>query len=128
MKLRTRSGSIRLRVTQAEVARLAGGEAVEEVVDVGPAAALVYRLVAREAATTIAAHLEGATLTIELPSAEVREWAASVHRVGLEATQPIEGRAALGILVEKDFACLAPRAGEDDDAFPNPAASRGARC
>ncbi|MGH8167708.1 MAG: DUF7009 family protein [Woeseiaceae bacterium] len=34
--------------------------------------------------------------------------------------QPLDGD-ELSILVEKDFACLAPREGEDDsDKFPNP--------
>ena len=126
MKLRTRSGSIRVRLAQAEVAALAGGTALEEVVDVAPGAAFACRLVASDDASGIGARLTGATLTIELPTALVQAWAGS-ERVGLEATQLVEGKRPLVILVEKDFACLAPRA-EDADAFPNPAAERGARC
>ena len=127
MKLRTRSGSIRLRLTQAEVASVARGAVVEEVVDIAPAAAFIYRLVASELVGVVTARFEDATLVIEVPAELARAWASS-ERVGIEGTQAIEGRAPLTILVEKDFACLAPRA-EDEDAFPNPAAAaRGARC
>jgi hypothetical protein len=35
----------------------------------------------------------------------------------------------LGILVEKDFACLAPREGEDEsDMYPHPEAKQGESC
>jgi hypothetical protein len=39
------------------------------------------------------------------------------------------GGADLNITLEKDFACLAPRAGEDEsDNFPHPDAQRGKTC
>ena len=126
MKLRARRGSLRFRLTQPEVASLASGAPLEEVVDVAPGAALVFRLVTSSAATGIGARLAGAELTVEIPTALVIAWASS-ERVGLEATQPVEGASALAILVEKDFACLAPRP-DDEDAFPNPAAGRGVSC
>ncbi|MDB4946095.1 MAG: hypothetical protein JWP97_5629 [Labilithrix sp.] len=129
MKLRTRNGSIRLRLTQAEVATLASNGTVEEQVFLGPAAALTYRLVASETAQAVGARLEDARITVEVPGARVRAWAASPSEVGIEGEQPIVGHDPLVILVEKDFACLSPRApGEDEGAFPHPAAGTGARC
>lgn len=119
MKLRTRKGSLRFRLTQTEVTTLAQRGAVEETVDIAPGAAFGYRLLATSRVSEIAARLEGAQLTVEIPITEAREWASSA-RVGLESRQIIGGKTPLTILIEKDFACLAPRPGEDEDAFPHP--------
>ncbi len=133
MKLRTRAGSLRLRLTRGEVDALASRGLVEESVVVGPGGdgRLVYALVASTAARDVTARLAGARITVELPAALAREWAAS-EQVGIEAVQAVgSGDAAttLTILVEKDFACLAPRAGEDDaDAYPHPGAGNGGAC
>ena len=41
--------------------------------------------------------------------------------MGIAAEQPVADGVVLRVLVEKDFACLTVREGEDDeDAFPNP--------
>ena len=119
MKLRTRQGSLRFRLTQTEVTTLAERGEVAEIVDIGPSTALGYRLVATSRVSEIAARLEGAQLTVEIPITQAKDWARST-RVGLESRQIIEGKAPLTILIEKDFACLSPRPGEDEDAFPNP--------
>ena len=45
--------------------------------------------------------------------------------MSLRASQPTGKSEDLQILVEKDFACLAPREGEDDsDAFAHPNTAR----
>lgn len=122
MKLRTRTNSIRLRLSQGEVARLADEGAVEERIFVGPGEddVLVYRLVAKASATSVFAMLDGRTLTVTLPQKEAVAWAKS-DTVGIAKDVPAPGGRTLGILIEKDFACLKPRVGEDDtDAFPNP--------
>lgn len=128
MKLRTRAGSIRLRLGQREVARLAEEGAVEEAIVIGPGPEdrLVYRLALDDAQPELArARLAGARLEVRLAAAEARRWATGAD-VGLEAVQG-SGPTALAILVEKDFACLEPR-GEDADAYPHPlAAGREAR-
>ena len=117
MKLRTRHNSIRLRLTQREVAQLAATGEIEETVTFAPGSTFSYALAAEGDA--VRATLTGTGLRVTAPRELVRRWAAS-DEVGFEATQPA-GDVALSILVEKDWACLKPRAGEDDsDAYPNP--------
>ncbi len=117
MKLRIRGNSIRLRLTQAEVQTLAEKGRVEDAIAFTPGSRLVYAIAFGDA---LAARLDGARVEVTLPAAQAREWASST-RVGLEGEQPVGGGEPLRILVEKDFACLHPRKGEDDrDAYPNP--------
>jgi hypothetical protein len=64
--------------------------------------------------------LEGSRIELALPADTVRRWAES-ETVAIEGEQPAADGRRLRILVEKDFACLKERPGEDDaDAFPNP--------
>jgi hypothetical protein len=50
----------------------------------------------------------------------VKKWA-STEQVSIAADESLDGGDFLKILVEKDFACLAPRDGEDEaDMFPHP--------
>ncbi len=122
MKLRTRTNAIRLRLSQGEVARLTEEGRVEERIFVGPGEddVLVYRLVAKESASSVFAVLEGRTLIVSVPRGEAIAWAKG-EDVGIAKDVPAPGGRTLSILIEKDFACLKPRVGEDDtDAFPNP--------
>ena len=107
MKLRIRGSSIRLRLTQSEVAKVAAEGRVEDVVDFG-SAKLVYALVAGDA---IRASYTQNRIEVVAP---VKAWAAS-DDVGIEGEH-----GPLKIIVEKDFACLKPRSEDDADAFPNP--------
>jgi len=133
MKLRTRQGSLRLRLTRTEVARLVAEGSVEERVAIGPGpdAALAYAIVAREderagergAVTAHAVAESGLRIVVEVPRALLRAWAEG-DEVGIEARQEVAGAGSLLLLIEKDFTCLVPRAHEDDtDAYPNPAAA-----
>lgn len=122
MKLRLRGSSLRLRLGQAEVAALAKDGRVEESVPFGPKSVFVYAIRSDDRVSAIEARLDGARIEVVAPRSLIASWAAS-DDVGLEASQPIAGGEALRILVEKDFACLKPRADEDEgDAFPNPSA------
>ena len=50
----------------------------------------------------------------------MRQWAES-ENVSIASEQLLDDGGQLKILVEKDFACLAPREGEDEsDMFPHP--------
>jgi hypothetical protein len=127
MKLRLRGNSLRLRLAQGEVAELVRTGRVEETVAFGPRERLSYALTCKETAA-IAARFEAGAVEVSLPAGLAMDWASS-ERVGLEAEQPIGEGAHLRILVEKDFACLKPRTGENDsDAFPNPNTSCGGGC
>lgn len=122
MKLRIRGSSLRLRLTRAEVARIGEGARVEETVrfGMGEEERLVYALVTSREAGELRARLTPKEIVVTLPADVASEWA-NGSAVGLAARQPIGAEGELEILVEKDFACLKPRSGEDDsDAFPNP--------
>ncbi len=122
MKLRIRGDSIRLRLTRREVERVGAGDAVAETTRLGAGAVFEYRLVPDAAAQVPVASLRAAVLEVRLPQAQARAWALG-DEVGISASQPVGGDAALDLLVEKDFACLAPRPGEDEsDMFEHPEA------
>jgi hypothetical protein len=120
MKLRIRGNSIRLRLGQAEVGRIASGQAVEETTAFGGAARFGYRFLPAELESP-AAHFHAGTITISWPKDAARAWAES-QDVGLSVALPLD-EGALQITVEKDFACLVPREGKEDvDTFPHPRA------
>lgn len=84
-------------------------------------AALDYVCVASETASDPAATFDGTTLAVELPAETVARWAGS-EQVSISGEQRLDGEDRLTLLVEKDFACLAPREGEDEsDMFAHPA-------
>ena len=60
------------------------------------------------------------SIRLRLTRAEVMQWAAS-EQVSIAADETLDDGESLKILVEKDFACLAPREGEDEsDRYPHP--------
>lgn len=114
MKLRLRDNTVRLRLTQSEVARLASEGAVEAATQIGPVR-FMYALRRVERESRVRARLDGGRLEVVVPVAEALTWCAS-DRVGLTADE-----GPTRIVIEKDFACLKRRAVEEDaDAFPNP--------
>lgn len=121
MKLRVRGNSIRLRLTQGEVARIAAGEPVEETTVFAADARFGYRFEADAALAAPAARYQGGTMCIAWPKDVAVAWARN-EQVGLAASCAIPD-GTLQLVVEKDFACLAPRAGSEDvDTFPHPRA------
>ena len=115
MKLRIRGNSIRLRLTRNEVERIAGGEIVEENVDFGPGGKRFGYALQIGDGDRLGAAFDGERIVVNVPRAQAAEWTGT-DLVGLEA----ENNGML-ILVEKDFACLTPRRGEDEtDMFTNP--------
>jgi len=126
VKLRTTQNSIRLRLAQSDVRLFADNGFVEESVKFGPGAdeVLSYRLERSNDIENVAAKLAGGRITVLIPAAEADRWTSS-DDVFISA-KPSEGSAGtLDILVEKDFACLTPRSGDEDlDAFPHPDAAK----
>lgn len=118
-----KNNSIRLRLTQSELARFAETGRVEEAIEFGfePHERFVYALETDEEANEPAAKIETSRITVILPKRQADEWT-STAQVGIESEQVIGGgEKILRLLIEKDFACLEPRAGEDDaDTFPHP--------
>jgi Family of unknown function (DUF7009) len=120
MKLRVRGNSIRLRLSQADLASLLASGAVEERLAFPSGQSLSYRL--ESGAESAAAELSDRGIVVRFPAEALRRWA-QPDKVSLQAEQPLGGGDSLQLLVEKDFKCLNPREAEDDaDLFPNPGA------
>jgi hypothetical protein len=127
MKLRIKGPTLRLRLTRAEIGALLQEGMVEERVPFAPGVSLIYRLRRDAAAFGISATFRNGVVEILVPEGEAREWGTS-ELVTLAHEQALpEG--TLRITLEKDFACLAPREGEDEsDNFPHPEAGTGKSC
>ena len=120
MKLRTRENSIRLRLAQPDVAKLLEHGVVEERVEFPGGNVLAYRLESTSSSVPDAAYTNG-TVTVRFPKDAIVAWADPAE-VALSAECQI-GSGTLQLLVEKDYRCLSPRDGEDEQGlFPNPAA------
>jgi hypothetical protein len=119
VKMRIKGSSLRLRLTQGEVRDLAAGRAVEEQVPFAAQSTLTYRLKRDAEIGEITADYDGHIIEIRVPERAAAQWCGS-DEVTLARSQPVPG-GELRISLEKDFACLAPRAGEDEsDNFPHP--------
>lgn len=122
MKLRIKGDSLRFRLTQTEVQQLGERGSVEDRVQFAGGVALVYRL-RRDASEPATATYADGTLEVRLPDRSALEWCRS-NEVTLATTQSTGADAGLRIVVEKDFACLTAREGEDEsDNFANPNAT-----
>ena len=122
MKIRIKGDSLRLRLTQSEVAQLAKEGKVQSSVGFTPLKALVYGLEIAGQASEVSARFEENVITVSVPQGLAKEWT-ETDLVGFDAQQPIEEGRTLSILIEKDFHCLVPRAGENEsDQYPNPLA------
>ena len=119
MKLRLRKNSVRLRLTQGDVALFKDSGMVEEHIEFGENSRFFYRLLSDDITTKPEARFDKDGITIIVPSSELQDWA-TTGRTGIEGEQASPG-GVLNILIEKDFTCLEPRpSGEDEDTFPNP--------
>ncbi len=121
MKLRIRGNSIRMRVSQSELSSIQAHGRCEDEVRFAGGGALRYRVEVVPDGP-LEARLAGTDIALCVPRAAVERWSAP-EEVSITGEQPLEGGDRLALLLEKDFACLAPRAGEDEaDLFPNPQA------
>jgi len=120
VKLRIRDNSVRLRLTRGEVDSLRLQGVVAATTGFPGGREFQYRVESSPAIVNPAAFFSENTISIRLPETAVLAWATS-EQVSLPGEQVLDDGAKLNILVEKDFACLAPREGEDEaDMFPHP--------
>lgn len=99
---------------------MSSGEAISELTQFTLMDVFVYKLSSWNL-NVAEAKFENNALNVFLPQADVKHWANSLE-VGIETSQSNGTEYPLHILIEKDFACLAPRHDEDEsDNFPNPA-------
>ena len=119
MKLRIKGDSLRLRLAQGEMRALAEQGEVEDRVSFPGGAALRYRLRIDRSSDEISSRYDSNLIEVLVPEAQARRWC-DTDLVTLSASEAI-GTAALRIVLEKDWACLAPREAEDEsDNFPHP--------
>ena len=124
MKLRVLDNSIRLRLTRTEVELVRTDGLVRGRVPLAGGNNFDYVLESSPATIKPEAHISNNVLTVRIPEAEILSWSGS-DDVSIAATQELADGVELGILVEKDFACLAPREGEDEsDMYPHPMAGK----
>ncbi len=117
MKMRILGNSLRLRLSIPEVDVLADQKMVSDKICFGEHD-LVYSVQFTDT-TRIMASYSGAQIKVLVPEKAGLQWATS-EQVGMESG---EEEGSPSILIEKDFACLKPRAGEDESLlYPNPQA------
>jgi hypothetical protein len=120
MKLRLHGNSLRLRLSQPEVAQFSKTGYVEESVEFGPGSSLCYILESSSKITSPKAVFQNGELRVQISCAAAKEWA-TTDRVGVSGQQLLENGKPLSILIEKDFKCM--HGDEiDADAYPNPMA------
>jgi hypothetical protein len=121
MKLRIKGSSIRLRLTQGEVAEFAETGKCEDRTEFGDSSrSFGYAVIADPNAEAVSANFESGRISVFVPREIAEKWAAT-EQTGISAEQPLPSGKTLRILIEKDFACLTPRAEEDEsDNYPHP--------
>ena len=118
MKLRLRANTIRLRLTRSEVEAAGCGRTIVDITQFAGGETFEVAL-APGTGPDLAAGFDGQRLTVSAPLALLTAWAGN-DRVAL--AEPASGPGP-SILVEKDFQCLSPRPGDDDnDTFAHPRA------
>jgi hypothetical protein len=122
VKLRIRENSVRIRLVRDEVERLGRGEAVSQVTQFSPGAALISEIEASDRTASPAADFDEGRLVVRLPLSQASEWATS-EQVGIRGEQSVGSGRVLEILVEKDFECLHPGEEKTTGAYPNPEAA-----
>jgi hypothetical protein len=119
MKLRIHGNSLRLRLSQSEVAQFSKTGFVEDSVQFAPGSNFAYTLESSSSIPAAKASYQNGWLRIQVPAAAATEWF-TTDRVGISAEQPLESGKQLSILIEKDFQCLHGGEQRDPDAYPNP--------
>ena len=117
MKIRILGNSIRMRLSQTDMSELEKkGERIEQV-DFG-SSRFEYGIKIEEG--DISASFAHGRMVVSIPHELANPWI-STEQVGIEKTLVQPNAPEMKILLEKDFACLVPRAGEGD-LYANPMA------
>ncbi len=123
MKIRIQGNSIRLRLSQSEVAKFHETGSVSDGISFGgqSESRLLYSL-ERTEQSEMSATFAANRICVFVPAEIGATWAISEQEVGMEQLQrSSSSNNSLRILVEKDFKCLAERPEADEsDNFPNP--------
>lgn len=102
MKLRIEADSLRIRVSEGELAAFQRDGRLEDKARFGPGIALTYCLVRDQSTTDPRANLDGGAIHIRLPADACDTWCTSDEET-IHGRQAIGGDEQLDITVEKDF-------------------------
>jgi hypothetical protein len=116
MKLRIQDNSLRLRLTQKEVARLGDQGSVESAIRFSADHVLNYSVSVMAGTDNVCVRYEDDSICVFLPEKTARAWARN-DEVAIEALD-----SGVRILVEKDFQCLHTKGAREPDAYPHPLA------
>src|SRR5208337_4910025 len=100
MKLRIHGNSLRLRLSQSEVAQFSKTGFVEDSLQLAPGSNFAYTLESSSSISAPQASYQNGWLRIQVPTAAATEWF-TTDRVGISADQPLESGKHLSILIEK---------------------------
>jgi hypothetical protein len=117
MKLRIQGDSLRLRLTQKEVAELRAGGCVQSSIHFASGRSLTYSIASSREVSQVEADFDGDSIRVMLPRAAMVEWAdGDQEGISGPPDQPSL------LLIEKDFQCLHKPGELDPEAYPNPLA------
>jgi hypothetical protein len=121
MKLRIKGNTLRIRVSRSEVARLLAGDRLEETIHFSPApvAKFTWALQQQQSLSRPTVRYTENRVAILLPADEAKIWG-TTDQVGIAENMDLGNLGSLGLLVEKDFACLDRSDEENEDTYPNP--------
>jgi hypothetical protein len=124
MKLRIKGNTLRVRVSRSEVTRLLAGDCLEETIYFTPEknAKFTYALRQDTSLSRVAVQYIENRLVILLPTDQATDWGVT-DQVGIAENIALGNFGSLGVLIEKDFACLDRSEEDNEDTFPNPSAS-----
>src|SRR5277367_1219688 len=107
MKLRIKGNSIRLRLGQSEVRRLAADGIVEESTAFGPSKEQRFSYAIRKSSESpdVSATFANRRVVIYVPGIVIYKWV-TTDQVSIQAIQLNGDGGELRILIEKDFECI----------------------
>ena len=115
MKLRIQGNSLRLRLSQKEVALVRNHGLVKSHIEFAPGRSLAYLIEGSPNAEAMSANFDGHAIRVTIPMHEMTDWVES-DQVGIEA----RSQSGVQLLLEKDFKCLHRSAAQEPDAYPHP--------
>ena len=122
MKLRILGNTIRFRLSRSEMEQLENIGVVENTTDFGLGAQRLYKLEIGLHDCLEAIYSDDC-IRVFVPKVMAQRWM-QTDEITLQGEKSLDSGAQLKILLEKDFACLNPRQGDENmDTFPNPAAT-----
>ncbi len=123
MKIRIKGNSIRFRLTRSEVERFDKQGRLEEKTSFPDGAVFSYALnksLDANKEDKVAAIYSDRGIQLKIPDSVGENWLRT-EAIGIYASIPLSNEDTLSITIEKDFACMNVREGEDEsNNYPNP--------